>query len=133
MIIFLASSGTLILAIAILFPVVSNVNLARMKILSLFVDIPNHHVIELSARSEKFLSSFHEEHNDEMESEDGANIKPEDEELINKSLKRGVHKIPKNSKGSNKTFFIQSSIGAIIIFAYYLAMFILSYQYLENI
>ena len=56
---------------AIFFPVVSNVNLARMKVLSLFVDIPNHHVFTLANKCEHFISTFHEEHNDEIESEDG--------------------------------------------------------------
>lgn len=62
----------------VLFPVVSSVNLARMQVLSLFVDIPNHHVFWLANKCEKFLSTFHEEHNDEVESEDADNLKSDD-------------------------------------------------------
>ena len=65
----------------ILFPVVSNVNMARMKVLSLFVDIPNHHVIALAGKCEKFMSSFHEEHNDEIESEDEGHLKIDDTDV----------------------------------------------------
>lgn len=74
----MSSIGTLLLTMGILFPVVSNVNLARMKVLSLFVDIPNHHVFALAFKCEKFLTSFHDEHNDEIESEDGDNMKSDD-------------------------------------------------------
>jgi hypothetical protein len=35
----------LAVTMVILCPVVGTVNLARLKVLSLFVDIPNHHVI----------------------------------------------------------------------------------------
>lgn len=65
----------MILSLALLLPVISNVNLARMKVLSLFVDIPNHHVFALGFKCEKFISTFHDEHNDEVESEDGENTK----------------------------------------------------------
>ena len=65
----------------ILFPVVSNVNMARMKVLSLFVDIPNHHVIALASKCESFLATFHEEHNDEIESEDNDNLKVDDSDV----------------------------------------------------
>lgn len=75
---FLSSIGTVILTMAILFPVVSNVNLARMKVLSLFVDIPNHHVITLANKCERFITTFHEEHNDEIESDDGGDTKIDD-------------------------------------------------------
>lgn len=75
MILFLSSIGTLIITMAIFFPVVSNVNLARMRVLSLFVDIPNYHVFTLANKCERFISSFHEEHNDEMESEDADGLK----------------------------------------------------------
>jgi len=68
------------LTMAILFPVISNVNLARMKVLSLFVDIPNHHVFALGFKCEKFITSFHDDHNDEIESEDG-DAKVEDSDV----------------------------------------------------
>lgn len=79
---------------AILFPVVSNVNRARLKVLSLFVDIPNYHVITLANKCENFIGTFHEEHNDEIESEEGdANKNEENESSSNNLLiKRGGHK-----------------------------------------
>jgi len=58
MILFGCSIGTLVLTMAILCPVVGSVNQARMKVLSLFVDIPNHHVIALANKCEKFINSF---------------------------------------------------------------------------
>ena len=76
---FFASIGTLVVTMCIMLPVVSNVNLARMKVLSLFIDIPNHHVIALGLKCERFIASFHEEeHNDEMESEDADGMKTDD-------------------------------------------------------
>lgn len=91
----------------ILFPVVSNVNMARMKVLSLFVDIPNHHVVGLSAKCERFIMSSLDEHNDEIESEDGENMKVDDSDVTTNPMnKRGGHKIPKNSTRSNRLFFI---------------------------
>lgn len=68
----------MLLSLTILLPVISNVNLARMKVLSLFVDIPNHHVFALGFKCENFISSFNEDHNDEIESEDGDNNKNEE-------------------------------------------------------
>lgn len=47
-----------------------------MKVLSLFVDIPNHNVIALANKCEKFIATFNEDHNDdEVQSEDNENIK----------------------------------------------------------
>lgn len=79
LILFLSSIATLLVTLAILLPVVSKVNQARMKVLLLFVDIPNFHVITLALKCENFLTSFHEEHNDEIESEDADNQKGDDE------------------------------------------------------
>ena len=53
----------------ILVPVVSNVSTARMRVLSLFVDIPNTNVLALANKCEKFIADFGEdEHNEEIES-----------------------------------------------------------------
>jgi hypothetical protein len=91
---------------AILFPVVSSVNLARMKVLSLFVDIPNYHVITLANKCERFMNTFHDEHNDEIESEDDNRAKMDDTDINNvANNKRGSHKSPKNSAKSNRKFF----------------------------
>ena len=107
MILFLSSVGTMLLTMTVLFPVVSSVNLARMKVLSLFVDIPNHHVFALGFKCEKFITSFQDDHNDEIESEDGDNAKVDDSDVtLNPTNKRGGHKLPKNSTRSNRKFFI---------------------------
>lgn len=112
---------------AILFPVVSSVNLARMRVLSLFVDIPNYHVIALANKCEKFMTNFHEEHNDEIESEDDNHTKIDDTDVtLNQANKRGTHKSPKNSAKSNRKFFIQFGIAVLFIMAYFIAMFILA-------
>jgi glutamine synthetase type III len=72
---FLSSVGTLLFTLAILLPVVSSVNKARMKVLSLFIDIPVHHVFSLANKCEIFLTSFMEDHTEEVESEDDGHIK----------------------------------------------------------
>ena len=53
--------GVLILTFTVFCPVIRKVNLDRMKILSLFVDIPSNHVMELATKCEDFISTFHEE------------------------------------------------------------------------
>ena len=134
LILFLASIGTMLLSLTVLLPVISSVNLARMKVLSLFVDIPNHHVFALGFKCEKFITSFHDEHNDEIESEDGDNAKSDEQEMMSSaSSKRGGHKLPKNSTGSNKKFLIQAGVATLVVSAYFIAMFILSLQYISNI
>jgi hypothetical protein len=75
LILYCVALGTLVLTMFILLPVVSKVNMARMNVLSLFVDIPNFHVITLANKCELYMNSFHEEHNDEMESEDEGDAK----------------------------------------------------------
>ena len=97
LILFLSSLGTLLLAMLIMFPVVSSVNEARMKVLFLFVDIPNHSVVNLALKCEKFIANFYEEHNDEIESDEDGVHKNDDSENSNVPLKRGSHKQPKNS------------------------------------
>lgn len=61
----------------ILCPVVGTVNMARLKVLSLFVDIPNHHVIALSDKCDRFLTSFNskETQNDDGETHDADSLK----------------------------------------------------------
>ena len=107
LVIFLSSIGTLLLTMFILFPVISNVSKARMKVLSLFVDIPNHHVITLANKCEKFITSFLEENNEEIESEDEDDTKADDTDTGNNQLgKRNIHKSPKNQGSSNSKIFI---------------------------
>ena len=108
--------------------------MARMKVLSLFVDIPNHHVIGLANKCEKFLSHFHEEHNDELESDDDGNLKIDDTDVtVASGAKRGVHKAPKNSAKSNRKFFFQFGTAVLCIMAYFVAMFVLALQFIRNI
>ena len=135
LILFLSSLGTLLVTMAILCPVVGTVNMARLKVLSLFVDIPNHHVIALSNKCERFLSSFHDsEHNDDANTNETDSLKVDDSDVtvLNQS-KRSGHKQPKNSQGSNKKVFIQFGVGVLFIMAYFTAMFVLSLQYINNI
>lgn len=130
------SIGTLVITMAILCPVVSTVNLARLKVLSLFVDIPNHHVIALSNKCERFLSSFHDsEHSDEADTNETDSLKVDDTDITGAlgSSKRNSHKQPKNSQGSNRKVFIQFGIGVLFIMAYFVVMFVLSLQYIANI
>ena len=59
----------IIVTVSILFPVIARVNISRMRVLSLFVDIPNHHVFSLSMKCEYFVSTFN---NDEQNGEEEA-------------------------------------------------------------
>jgi hypothetical protein len=54
-ILFLISAITCLLMLVILFPVVRSVNSARLRILSLFVDIPFSIVFTLSGKCERFI------------------------------------------------------------------------------
>jgi hypothetical protein len=56
-ILFLISTSVLLIMLVVLFPVVRSVNSARLKILSLFVDIPYSIAITLSAKCQKFIQS----------------------------------------------------------------------------
>ena len=72
--------GILLSTIIIMFPVVSSVNQARMKVLTLFIDIPNHNVVQLYDKCENFLSTLLEDHNEEIESEVDSTTKVEESE-----------------------------------------------------
>jgi hypothetical protein len=113
---------------AVLCPVVGTVNMARLKVLSLFVDIPNHHVIGLSNKCERFLSSFHDtEHNDDADTNETDSLKVDDSDVtMSGQSKRSGHKQPKNSQGSNRKVFIQFGIGILCIMAYFVVMYVLS-------
>mmetsp|Transcript_15150 Transcript_15150/g.11012 ORF Transcript_15150/g.11012 Transcript_15150/m.11012 type:complete len:252 (+) Transcript_15150:560-1315(+) len=119
---------------AILCPVVGSVNHARMKVLSLFVDIPNHHVIALANKCEKFLSTFSQENNDEVESDEDGQLKIDDTDVTQiTGNKRGGHKIPKNSTSSNKKFFVQFGVAVLFIMAYFVVMLYFSVRYIGSI
>jgi hypothetical protein len=55
-VLFLISATTLLVMLLVLFPVVRSVNSARLKILSLFVDIPYSIAITLAAKCQKFIN-----------------------------------------------------------------------------
>lgn len=54
---FVISTVTLLSMLVILFPVVRSVNSARLKILSLFIDIPYSIAITLAFKCEKFMKA----------------------------------------------------------------------------
>ena len=66
-----------------------------MKVLSLFVDIPNHNVIALASKCEKFMFSIVDddvEHEGES-GEDDDDLKIDDSDVsTNPKNKRGYHK-----------------------------------------
>lgn len=134
MTLFLCSVGVQLLTIAILCPVISKVNLARMKVLCLFVDIPSYHVVNLATKCENFISSFHEEEEkgDDMESDSEEKLDDTSSSLNNKS-KRVIHKQPKNSNRSNTKVFIQFLMASFCVMAYFITMFVLAVQFIGNI
>jgi uncharacterized protein YqhQ len=134
MILFFISLGILILTMLLLFPVVSSVNQARMKIMSLFIDVPNHHVIALFNKCERFLTTMQEDQNEEINTEDGDGMKFDDSDVsVNPMNKRGNHKVAKNSTKSSKKFFFQFGMAVLVILSYFLAIFLLSLQHVDQI
>lgn len=127
--------GVLVVTMVILTPVVSSVNLSRLKVLSLFVDIPNHHVIALGNKAERFINSFSDaEHKDEGDSNETDSLKVDDSDVTaTGQSKRSGHKQPKNSQGSNTKTFIQFGIGVLCIMAYFVAMFVIALQFINSI
>lgn len=68
------------------------------------MDIPNHHVINLSIKCENFITSIEEELNEEMESnEDGRGSEGiDDTDMIKFTAnKRNLSKTPINAKASS--------------------------------
>ena len=59
-VLFLISAATLLITLGILFPVVRSVSQARLKILTLFVDIPYSIAISLSTKCYKFIEAQNE-------------------------------------------------------------------------
>mmetsp|Transcript_29899 Transcript_29899/g.29075 ORF Transcript_29899/g.29075 Transcript_29899/m.29075 type:complete len:188 (+) Transcript_29899:391-954(+) len=133
MILFGCSIGTLVLTMAILCPVVGSVNQARMKVLSLFVDIPNHHIINLANKCERFMTSLDVDTNEEGDSDDEGSRIDDSDVTSNSTGKRSSQKLPKNSTKSSKKVFIQFGVAVINILAYFGGMFYLSKVYTRNI
>ena len=115
-------------------------NKAKVHVLSLFVDIPNHYVIDLGNKCEEFLNSYHDEQKlDEMKSEDedldlvhGANHRGESGGKPG-AMKRNIHKQAKNTAHTNRNFFVQFSVAVAVVIGYFLAMFILGNNYIGDI
>jgi len=117
---FISSVCLLVVALSILFPVIKNVNKARMQVLSLFVDIPNHHVIALANKCEKFLTSFNKAMKDENLSEDEDVFKVDDTDITASSEnKRGYKKYAKNSEKGDKQYVNQFLVVFVIIEGYF--------------
>lgn len=70
LILFLASLGTVCLSMPILFPAVNSVSKTKEKVLTLFIEIPNGYLTELSNRCDSFLNSFYDDQQDESKSQD---------------------------------------------------------------
>ncbi len=101
--------------------------------LSLFVEIPNHHVVALAMKCEKFQNSFNEEHTDDIDSDEG-DMKVDDSDITQMGgSKRGGHKSPRNSSQSNRKFFIKFGVAVVVVEAYFFALYILSNQFISNI
>lgn len=54
----------------ILFPAVNSVSKTKEKVLTLFIEIPNGYLTELSNRCDSFLNSFYDDQQDESKSQD---------------------------------------------------------------
>lgn len=66
MIIFVVTVCVVSITSFALLPMIFNVNKVRIKVLYLFVDIPQANVDELSCRCEDFIINIENEHNDEV-------------------------------------------------------------------
>jgi hypothetical protein len=58
LILFVCSIGTLIITATILMPVIRNVNRVRLKVLSLFLSIPNYNVETLAMKCLNYIDNF---------------------------------------------------------------------------
>lgn len=73
MIIFIVTVSIVSITSFALLPMIFNVNKVRIKVLSLFVDIPQASVDELADRCEEFIMNIENDHNDEIQSNDDPN------------------------------------------------------------
>jgi len=71
-VLFVVSAITLIITLAILFPVVRSVSSARLRILTLFVDIPYSIAFSLSEKCQKFIVAQNESGKDQANSDAGS-------------------------------------------------------------
>eukprot|EP00349_Pseudokeronopsis_sp_Brazil_P008568 CAMPEP_0202964960 /NCGR_PEP_ID=MMETSP1396-20130829/9085_1 /ASSEMBLY_ACC=CAM_ASM_000872 /TAXON_ID= /ORGANISM="Pseudokeronopsis sp., Strain Brazil" /LENGTH=200 /DNA_ID=CAMNT_0049687509 /DNA_START=618 /DNA_END=1220 /DNA_ORIENTATION=- len=115
LVIYLCSIGTLILAIAIIMPVVNKVNVAREKVLALFLDIPTSSVQVLIIKCQKFLETFDgEDMVEEIDSDDDVPAKVDDTyNLINEKKSRGRHSMQQKRNGGFMQLFLKFGCAAM--------------------
>ncbi len=77
-VLFMISALTLLLTLTILFPVVRSVSSARLKILTLFVDIPYSIAFSLSAKCQKFIEAQKDSGKDQANSDAGGSANGDD-------------------------------------------------------
>jgi hypothetical protein len=134
LILFLCSIGTLAMAVLVMFPVVNSVNTERVKVLSLFLDIPNNHVTSLANKCMKFMDSLHEEEQaQDVESDDEMLTKNNNsDDTANGRIKgrRGL-RIPKSSGKSNSKFFMKFGFAVVAVQAYFLTFYILNRKIIQ--
>mmetsp|Transcript_1048 Transcript_1048/g.1032 ORF Transcript_1048/g.1032 Transcript_1048/m.1032 type:complete len:362 (+) Transcript_1048:203-1288(+) len=135
LVIYLASIGTLLMAIMIMMPVVSKVNAAREKVLSLFLDIPPQNVQALIFKCQKFLETFNdEEWVEEADSdEEGFQNKTEvEQEFISGNKVRGRNNLNDNRSSNWLRLFMKFAISALCVQSYFMLFYILAKRGLND-
>ena len=145
MALFVISGITLIAMLGILFPVVRQVNTSRIKILSLFVDIPYSIAIKLQVKCQRFIVAASDEkhmaeNGDETEigsEEDGEEqlMEEEDEDGgggSRKSKNRARQPIYESAMNDN-TFIIRFGFAMLGLMAYFSTMIFFSLRYQSKI
>lgn len=136
LVLFLCSLGVIIVTVTFLFPVIAKVNKARLKVLSLFVDIPSHHVMSLSLKCEFFISNLSNEQNNEENEQDSMIDQMEAQNHFANAHKmkkrRGTAKNSLNTAKSNTKTFIQFLVAGLIVMTYFIVMFVLAFLFTQK-
>lgn len=75
MVIFVVSVCIVVITSFFILPTIFNVNKVRIKVLSLFIDIPQNNVLELAGKCEDFLMKIEHDHQeDHFSHDDNINI-----------------------------------------------------------
>jgi hypothetical protein len=144
--IFLISACTLLLMLGILFPVVRSVNSARLKILSLFIDIPYSIAITLAQKCQRFIIANVEQkqtgdadktevNSEDMDEEgDEAGEEEEEDSGASKSKSKNRARIPIfESAMKDNTFFMQFGVAMLLMMGYFVAMLVVSLEFTSRI
>lgn len=133
--------------LVILFPVVRSVNAARLKILTLFIDIPYSIAISLSIKCHKFILAQQvqgkEEEVDNDKSVAFSEQDPEMRQMLEDEAQEGdVGADGKKKKKTKKvrtpvfekamsdnTFFMQFGFALLLLLGYFTAMLVISLEY----